>query len=130
MIKFDRYVCVGDTATWSVEGFDITARIEYDADTKPEDCDCFDIEDPDHGAENRKIVDAWRNDEWFYCGVILSVSRNGVTITKHAASLWGIEANFPGSDNAYLAEVCQELQSEAIATARAESVRIISALAV
>lgn len=28
--KFNKYACQGDTVSWSVEGFDIVARIEYD----------------------------------------------------------------------------------------------------
>jgi len=36
---------------------------------------------------------AWKNDEWYYCGVILSVAIDGIVLDDHAASLWGIEAN-------------------------------------
>jgi hypothetical protein len=30
-------------------------------------------------------------------------------LASHAASLWGIEANYPGADNSYLTEVANEL---------------------
>ena len=56
---------------------------------------------------------AWCADEWFYCGVVLSVSRAGIMLDEHAASLWGIEANHPGSDNTYLTGVAEELAEEA-----------------
>jgi hypothetical protein len=64
-------------------------------------------------AHDFEALRAWCADEWFYCGVVLSVSRDGVTLDDHAASLWGIEANHPGSDNAYLTEVAEELAEEA-----------------
>lgn len=65
----------------------------------------------------------WRDDEWFYVGVVLSVSRNGVELSDHAASLWGVDCNFSDTSNAYLSEVAQKLE-----TARAEVARIRQAL--
>jgi hypothetical protein len=59
--------------------------------------------------------------------VIVSVSLNGVKLSDHAASLWGIECNF-GDDNAYLADVAQDLQAEALTTARQELARMRKAL--
>lgn len=67
---------------------------------------------------------SWCNDEWRWVGVVISVSYNGVKLTDHAASLWGIEANYPGSDNSYLLEITNELLDEA----RAEGERIRSAV--
>lgn len=116
--KFDRYVCEGDSVTWSVDGFDITARIEYDCDTRITDFDCYD----------QAAIDAWKNDEWFFCGIVLSVSRNGVELSDHAACLWGIDCNYPDSDNSYLSEVCSDLESEALDQARIDAVRILKAL--
>lgn len=115
--QFDKYVCEGDTIEWTREGFDFVARVVYDTDTKPSDSECYAPED----------VTRWKNDEWFYCGLVLLVFRNGVELSDHAASLWGIDCNF-GPDNAYLAEVAQELEDEALETARAEVARIKQAL--
>lgn len=115
--QFDAYVCAGDTITWKAEGFDLAARLEHDTDTKPTDSECYSADD----------IQRWKNDEWFYGGLAVSVSLNGVELSDHAASLWGIDCNF-GNDNSYLAEVAQELQAEAIETARAEAVRIRAAL--
>ena len=111
--QFDKYVCEGDTIEWTHEGFDFVARVVYDHDTKPSDSECYAPED----------VTRWENDEWFYCGIVLSVSLQGIELEPHAASLWGIDCNF-GTDNAYLAEVAQELEAEALDTARAEVARI------
>jgi len=70
-----------------------------------------------------RVMAAWKNDEWFYCGVILSVAIDGLTLDRFAASLWGIEANYPDSDNAYLSEVANELLFEALEAAKAERAR-------
>lgn len=118
---FDRFVCVGDSISWSIEGFDIAARVEFDQDNKIDDYECY----------SKKQIAAWKANEWFFCGIVLSVSRNGVKLSDHAASLWGIDCNFPSrrkNPNSYLSEVCAELQSEALETARKETARILSAL--
>jgi hypothetical protein len=116
--QFDNYACEGDRIKWTREGFNFVARLQYDTDTKPTSFDCYDAED----------VQRWRDDEWFYVGVVLSVSRNGVELSDHVASLWGIECNFSDTSNAYLSEVAQELEAEALETARAKVVRIKQAL--
>jgi len=59
-------------------------------------------------------MDAWRKDEWFYCGIVLAIERESVELESHAASIWGIEANDPRSENAYLTEVACELLPEAL----------------
>jgi hypothetical protein len=116
--QFDKYACEGDRIEWTREGFDFVARLQYDTDTKPTDSECYAPED----------VQRWRDNEWFYVGVVLSVSRNGVELSDHAASLWGIDCNFSDTSNAYLSEVAQELEAEALETARAEVARIRQAL--
>jgi hypothetical protein len=119
--QFDSYACEGDTVQWSHEGFGITARIEYDGETRPEHSDCY----------SKKQIQAWKDDEWFFCGVVLSVELNGVQLSDHAASLWGIDCNFPSrrkNPNTYLSDVCAELQDEAIECARTEVKRILEAL--
>ncbi len=61
---------------------------------------------------------AWCEDRWFYVGVVLEVSRNGIVLSD-STSLWGIEANYPGKDkNAYLTEVANELLPEALEDAQ------------
>lgn len=117
--KFKNYVCPGDSIEWNAEGFDFVARLEYDSDTKPTDFDGY----------SDKSIKRWSNDEWFYCGLILSVSKNGVLLSDHAASLWGIDCNY-GKDNDYLSDCCKDLQGEAIDDARVELARILKALEV
>lgn len=131
--NFDDYACTGDTITCEKDGFTITAKIVYDdcSDSPDQRDDGFwpskNPNDAGYIGENpaksydnqmkeaKAILDAWKNDEWFYCGIVLSVSKNGVMLDDHAASLWGIECNYPNGDkNAYLSEVANDLLTEAI----------------
>jgi hypothetical protein len=118
---FSPYVCEGGRVNWTAEGFDFVARVEHDDDTRPDEFECY----------SPHQIRAWENGEWFYCGVVLSVSFNGVKLSDHAASLWGIDCNFPSrrkNPNAYLSEVCEDLQSEGLDVARSVVTRILSAL--
>ena len=141
--KFDDFVCLGHTITCTVDGFTVTARISRDEvpDAPDQRQDGFwpSLYKDDAGfigsgngfrdrfakaqAKAEAVMAAWKNDEWFYCGIILSVALEGVDLTDHAASLWGIEANYSDSDNTYLAEVANELLSEAIESAKTERAR-------
>lgn len=127
---FDKFVCVDESITCEVDGFTVVARIEHDCHASIDDTDCFPEEYREEifgedTPENRAHFEtaltarrAWERDEWHYCGVVLSVSRDGVELDGHAASLWGIERNYPGSDNSYLLEVANELLPEALNVAR------------
>ena len=119
--QFDRYACIGDSITWQKDGFDITATLEADTESHVSDSDCY----------SPKQIAAWKNDDWFFVGVVLSVSRNGIEILEHAASLWGIDCNFPSRrkiPNWYLSDVAQELESDALAEAEKKISRILEAL--
>ena len=120
---FDSYVCPGDTLSVDVDGYTITARIEHDQDTSIDDddvhnLDCGGREDDAVRSQIKAARKAWLNDEWFYGGVVLSVEKAGIMLDEHAASLWGIEMNYPEGDNKYLAEVANELLSEALEAGR------------
>lgn len=68
-----------------------------------------------------RVLEAWCNDEWDYCGVIVNVSKADVQLTeKYMHALWGIERNYPGSNNDYLATVANERLGEALTAARAK----------
>ena len=82
----------------------------------------------DAQAEAEAVMAAWRRDEWFYCGIVLSVALEGVTLEPVGAAVFGIEANYPGSDNAYLTEVAQELLPEALDAGFAAARRLCAAL--
>ncbi|KCZ52281.1 hypothetical protein [Hyphomonas pacifica] len=146
--RFQPFVCEGDSISCEVAGFEVIARIVRD--------DCPDAPDerqdgfwpslykdapgfigpgPNHRqrfaeaqAKAEAVMQAWRKDEWFYCGIVLSVTLEGVTLERNAAALFGIEANYPDSDNAYLTEVAQELLPEALDAGRAAARRFCAAL--
>ena len=144
--RFDPYVCEGDSIACEIDGFRITARIVRDdcPDRPDQRQDGFwpslYINDPGFigpgnnfrerlakaQAEAEAVMEAWRKDEWFYCGIVLAIECEGVELEPHAASLWGIEANYPGSDNAYLNEVADELLPEALEAGRAALKRLLS----
>ena len=145
--RFSPFVCPADTITCKATCFTVTARIVPD--------DCPDAPDqrqdgfwpslyindpgfigpgPNHRerlakakAEAEAVMEAWRKGDWFYCGIVLSVTLEGVTLAEHAASIWGIEANYPGSDNTYLTEAADELLPAALDAARAVLARLRAA---
>jgi len=132
--QFDKYVCEGDTITAEVDGIVYTAQIEYDLGSHIDDDDCHNTDQAVTGCNDEQqerllaARQAWFEDEWFYCGVVIRATKNGIVIDKHAASLWSIEANYPDSDNSYLSEVANELLPEAIEQARQSLARTIKQL--
>jgi hypothetical protein len=132
--KFGRFVCEGDTITCEHDGFTVTATVYHDecGDTPDERCDGFwPSRDPKAAgyvlpenfdaeqAKAERVMAAWKNDEWFFCGVAITVSRNDVQLTgDYDNALWGIECNYPDSDNDYLRSVANDLLDEAIESAK------------
>lgn len=137
---FAAFVCEGDSISAEHEGFTLTARIyRDDCGDRPDERDCAfwpSLDPKDAGyigdgknqtqllierAKAASILAAWEADEWFYCGVAVTVERAGVALTEeYANALWGVECNYPDSDNGYLREVANELAGEALADARAK----------
>lgn len=135
---FDAYVCVGDRIEMEADGLTIRARIVEDDDgTAPDERQegfwpSLYANDPgfigpgndwrtrfaDQKAKAEAILQAWRDDEWFYCGIVLSVSADGdgelIELDGHASALWSIEANYLTGSNDYLREVADDLLPEAI----------------
>jgi len=130
--SFAAFACAGDTITAELEGFTVTARLVFDQDHQIDDDDCHNPDQMVTGCDDEQFSKllaaraAWFADEWFYVGVVLSVSRAGVVLDKHAASLWGIECNYPGGDNSYLTEVANELLTEAIEAGRAKLAALLA----
>jgi hypothetical protein len=118
--NFDSFVCIGDRRTVEVGPFTIAAVVHHDTETRPTDFDCYFPEQ----------VESWNRDEWSFVGVVLSVFVDDVCVSEHAASLWGIDCNVPGSDNDYLSECADDLLLEALEAARVASRKIAAAIAV
>jgi len=105
--RFSGFVCEGDTISCEVAGFEIIARIVRDdcpdaPDERQdgfwpslyEDAPGFIGPGPYHRqrfaeaqAKAEAVMAAWCKDEWFFCGIVLSVALEGVTLDAHAASL-------------------------------------------
>ena len=141
---FSSFVCPGDVITCETGGFTVSARIVPDDCPDPPDerqdgfwpslyRDAPGFIGPGNNfrarfaqaqAEAEALMDGWRKGDWFYCGIVLSVSLDGVELAPHAASLFGLEANYPETDNSYLTEVAGHLLPEALAAARAVLARL------
>lgn len=144
--RFQSYVCPGDIISCEAGPFTVLAQVVPD--------DCPDAPDqrqdgfwpslhigepgfigpgPNHRqrladaqAKAEAVMEGWRKGDWFYCGIVLSVSAEGVDLAQTAAALFGVEANYPGTDNSYLTDVANELLPEAVAAARETLVRLVS----
>lgn len=108
--QFEAFACIGDSVSWEKNGFTLTATLEEGPDTNVRDYECY----------TSKQISAWRNDEWLFVGVVVSVKRGGIEILEHAASRYGLDCNFPSlrkNPNWYLSSVLQELEPEALEAA-------------
>ena len=115
---FDRFVCVGDSRSVDVGPFRVVATIHDDSSTRPTDFDCYD----------EGMIKAWNAGEWHYVGLVLSVWVDDVELCDQIG-LWGIDANFPGSDNGNLTTLANEMLPEAIDEGRAVLARLRSVAA-
>lgn len=144
---FDKFACDGDSITCIEDGFDCKATIEHDDDTTPPDqrqdgfwpsinpLDAGYIGDDSeaHLAEAQATAEetmrAWKNDEWWYVGIVVTVSKGGVRLTRdYSNALWGIDCNRPEGDNSYLRTVANELLPEAIVEAKKRAKEIVDQL--
>ena len=123
--SFDKCACVGDALEVEIDGFEIVARIEHDEQSDIDDDDAHNVDQSVTGCDDdqqEKLLaarKAWSNDEWSYCGIVLSVEKAGILLDKYAASLWGLELNYPDTDNSYLTEVANDLIDEALDAGKA-----------
>jgi len=135
---FDGYACENDMIQCDHQGYHVVAKIERDDHYGIDDDDCHSVDQEVTGCNDEQFAwlmhcrSEWGNDEWFYCGIVLSVFFNGVEIEEHAASLWGIECNYPQqdgkTDNSYLRTVANELLPEAIEAAKKRHEELIQKL--
>lgn len=146
---FKKFVCVGDTIAVALDGIDYVATV-YRDDTN---------ESPDqrddgfwpslnpasagyigpksartlarHMAKATEVLRAWRDGEWFYCGVSVTASKGGAALTdEFESALWGVDCNYPGSDNSYLLEVANELLPDCQTAAKKGLVKLLESLGI
>ena len=118
--QFASFACVGDSIRWGKSGFDFTATLEADIDSSPLDYECY----------SPIKIKQWKNDGWFYVGVVISVSLNGIELLDHAASLWSCECNYNAKSNRHLADVAFEMESAALEAAQLRRVSMMEKLGV
>jgi len=71
-----------------------------------------------------KHLRAWCNDEWYYIGVAVTVSRDGVDLTgKYDHAIWGTESTAADHVN----ELAADLVEDALDAARAQIARLVAA---
>lgn len=129
---FAPFACPGDSISCTVDGIDYVARLVFDSETKPMDYDvpgwCFYSKAPGRqGARNRKLIEAWKRDDWCYCGVVIAARKGDVELSDHAAALWGVEVNMPSrarNPNRHIRNVANSLLDEAVEHARAQLGRL------
>lgn len=71
---------------------------------------------------------AWCNDEWYWGRIVVTVTHTESEIELASDSLWGIDANYPGSDNSYLTDCAMELAESALSEARNRAKELATAL--
>lgn len=138
---FDSYVCDGDQIHCTVDGgFTATATLHYDDcnDSPDERQDGFwPSHDPNDAGyvlpENfdkqqaiaEKVMRAWKNDEWHYFGVAVTIEKQGIELVdRYEHAVCGIEGNYPDGDNTYFREVANELLDEAIEIAKGKIAKL------
>ena len=141
--KFDRFSTIDDAIICSGGGYRIIATLlEEDCPDAPDQRqDGFwpsldpkeagfigqgkSIEDWRHAnIRAKEIMRCWSDGEWYYAGLVLSVRFKGVLLASHAASLWGVEVNYPDTDNSYLTQIANELLPHAMQAAQRERNRL------
>ncbi len=127
---FSEYASAGDTIETTIGKFIVVAQIVHDDITTQERIDADEYYSQDmtgctdeQQAEIERVRDAWYANEWFYCGIQLSVyyeNEHGprVELDEHAESLWGLECNYPDSNNSHLNEAVNEMLPEALEQGR------------
>jgi len=145
---FPAYASEGDSVTIDYAGFTLRARLYRDDTTdKPDERDdgFWPSLDPKgagyigaksartlarHMAKAEEVMRAWKADEWFYCGVAVTVERNGVRLTgEFTNALWGVECNYPSKQgNSYLQTVAGEQADAALDEAWQRIDRILEAM--
>jgi len=129
---FDKYLCVGDTITTQLDGYEFTARVEYDDDYNIDSDDKFNTKlwvTAYNDIQKKQILDdehAWFNNKWFYGFISIHASFNGVSLPIFV-SLGGLEINLRDS-NKYLLDVANELLPEAIEEAKKARLELIEKL--
>lgn len=100
---FKQYVYVGDTVKVEHNGLTFVVNLYLDDDCTPLDYECYSDE----------VIQAWRDGDWFFGGLVVDVYIGDFLICNNAAALWGIDCNSVTSDNNHLNREMNNLIDEA-----------------
>jgi len=114
MPKFDKHPCPGDSITWRNGGFTLTARIEFDDETRPGEFDGYSEED----------IKRWEADEWCYVGIVVTAEYKGWLLEDPVASLWGLECGLTEDSSDYLSEIAAAMLVEELQVAKVELTKL------
>lgn len=111
---FARFACDGDTIETACGPIRLVATIERDDNRESPDerqdgfWPSLDPNDAGyigpksratlarHTARAQAVMDAWRNDEWWYVGVCVQAFIGATPLTdRYAHALWGVDCNHP-----------------------------------
>lgn len=110
MSEFHDPVTPGDHVTRTYPGgWSITATIVHDDDSSPNDL---------MGFSDLDCI-GWYEGHWYFAGLVLSISKCGVLLDTHAASLWQIQTVPYDHNAAHFNEIFDDLEGEALSTGRA-----------
>jgi hypothetical protein len=134
--KFAKYACERDSIKCVIGKYTAVARIYrddlYDSPDERNDgfwpSHCRDVAGyvpperfKEAMAKAQSVMRAWELGEWWYCGVCVTIERAGVQLTgQYDHAIWGVECNFPDSDNSWLTEIANDLLPDAIKAAEAK----------
>ena len=104
--QFDTYACIGDYISVDINGVTFTAYLDSDADSRPEDFDCYSEED----------IERFYKEDWYYVCIIIEAETDDWKKTLYGSSVWGVEINFGTDDRPHLMELANECLADAIAS--------------
>lgn len=131
---FGDFVCAGDSVRWKRGPFQFVATVEYDNDTRATDFDqpgwYLDTTAVTNGAANKAIIDAWKNNEWWFGNLVVTVSLDDQVLATESSC--GIEINFPAEErdswhkaNGYLSIAAEEMENELMFAAKKRAKELI-----
>ena len=104
--QFNKYACVGDYISVDINGVTFTAYLEPDADTRPEDFDCYSEEE----------IERFYKEDWYYVGLVIEAETDDWKKTLYGSSVWGVDIGLGTDDRPYLMELANECLVDAVAS--------------
>jgi len=127
--KWSKPFTADSTIFTRYKSWDATARLVHDCDSDVDNYDCYSIEQAIRDklpkkeiAKLTKLREDYRNEEWCFVGVVVTVSKNGIELAKQ--SCWGIECGLPNAHE-HLNDIANDLLIEAIDAAERNLERLV-----